>query len=177
MELRSHDDRTDLAPPTDGAALSAARRSRGPKTAEGKARVRMNALRHGISARHVVIPGLERAEDWETHRAALVTSLAPEGALEAELAERVAHALWRLRRVTAYETHALAERQHVADSASDAVRFMARADDVDRVIRYEAHLNRVLYHALHELEALQARRHGRAAPLARLDVQGLPEPA
>src|SRR5215212_7199980 len=42
-----------------------------------------------------------------------------------------------------------------------------------KVARYEAHLSRGLYKALHELEALQARRTGGAAPLARLDVDGL----
>jgi hypothetical protein len=35
------------------------------------------------------------------------------------------------------------------------------------------HLSRQLYKALHELEALQAKRAGGTAPLARLDVQGL----
>jgi hypothetical protein len=39
--------------------------------------------------------------------------------------------------------------------------------------RYEAHRSRGLYKVLHELEALQARRTGGAAPLARLDVDGL----
>ncbi len=38
-------------------------------------------------------------------------------------------------------------------------------------MRYESHLNRQLYQALHELEALKARRQGQAAPLARIDVQ------
>jgi hypothetical protein len=44
---------------------------------------------------------------------------------------------------------------------------------LEKVARYEAHLSRGLYKALHELEALQARRTGSAAPLARLDVDGL----
>jgi hypothetical protein len=44
---------------------------------------------------------------------------------------------------------------------------------LEKVARYEAHLSRGLYKALHELEALQARRTGAAAPLARLDVDGL----
>ncbi len=44
---------------------------------------------------------------------------------------------------------------------------------LEKVARYEAHLSRGLYKALHELEALQTRRLGGAAPLARLDVQGL----
>jgi hypothetical protein len=44
---------------------------------------------------------------------------------------------------------------------------------LEKVARYEAHLSRGLYKALHELEALQTRRTGGAAPLARLDVDGL----
>jgi hypothetical protein len=46
---------------------------------------------------------------------------------------------------------------------------------LEKVARYEAHLFRGLYKTLHELEALQARRTGGAAPLARLDVDGLAE--
>jgi hypothetical protein len=44
---------------------------------------------------------------------------------------------------------------------------------LEKVARYEAHLSRQLYKALHELEALQVRRLGGAAPLARLDVDGM----
>jgi hypothetical protein len=44
---------------------------------------------------------------------------------------------------------------------------------LEKVARYEAHLSRGLYKALHELEALQVRRTGGAAPLARLDVEGM----
>jgi hypothetical protein len=44
---------------------------------------------------------------------------------------------------------------------------------LEKVARYEAHLSRGLYKALHELEALQTKRTGGAAPLARLDVDGL----
>jgi hypothetical protein len=44
---------------------------------------------------------------------------------------------------------------------------------LQKIARYEAHLSRGLYQAMHELEALQTKRSGGAAPLARLDVQGL----
>jgi hypothetical protein len=44
---------------------------------------------------------------------------------------------------------------------------------LEKVARYEAHLSRGLYKAMHELEALHARRTGGIAPLARLDVEGL----
>jgi hypothetical protein len=43
---------------------------------------------------------------------------------------------------------------------------------LEKVARYEAHLSRLLYKAMHELEALQIRRGGGIAPLARLDVDG-----
>lgn len=45
---------------------------------------------------------------------------------------------------------------------------------LEKVSRYEAHLSRLMFKALHELEALQTRRSGGAAPLARLDVDGIP---
>ena len=44
---------------------------------------------------------------------------------------------------------------------------------LQKIARYEAHLSRQLYRAKYELEALQTKRTGGAAPLARLDVQGL----
>jgi selenocysteine lyase/cysteine desulfurase len=47
---------------------------------------------------------------------------------------------------------------------------------LEKISRYEAHLSRQLYHALHELENLQKHRiTGEGTPLARLDVQGVPD--
>lgn len=80
-----------------------AARSTGPKTAAGKARTAKNALRHGLGSALPVLPG-ERAEDWQTHEAGVLESLSPVGALERELAGRVALCLWRLQRVARYET-------------------------------------------------------------------------
>jgi hypothetical protein len=50
-------------------------------------------------------------------------------------------------------------------------RILPNETDLQKISRYEAHLSRQMYQALHELEALQARRGGKAAPLARVDVQ------
>jgi hypothetical protein len=49
-------------------------------------------------------------------------------------------------------------------------------EELGKLQRYEGHLERMLYRSLHELEALQARRRGVAAPLARLEIYGLDEP-
>jgi len=56
-----------------------------------------------------------------------------------------------------------------------AGRILPDEKTLGKISRYEAHLSRQLYHALHELEALQTRRFGGHSPLGRLDVQGLPE--
>jgi hypothetical protein len=50
-------------------------------------------------------------------------------------------------------------------------RILPSTENMAKVGRYEAHLSRELYRALHELEALQTRRAGRLAPLGRVDVQ------
>ncbi len=142
-------------------------RQRGPRTAAGKARVSLNALTHGISSTRPVLPG-ENNLDWEKHRKDISDALAPLGRVETVLAERVASALWRLRRVTAYEEAAIAERQHVQPAST---RLLPHPIDIDKIIRYEAHLTRQLYQALHELEAMRAARRGQPAPLLRVDVQ------
>jgi len=51
------------------------------------------------------------------------------------------------------------------------------APSLDKITRYEAHLSRQFYQAKHELEVLQKQRRGEPTPLARLDVQGAPEPS
>ncbi len=59
-------------------------------------------------------------------------------------------------------------------SFADALALAALPPDkvLEKVTRYEAHLERGLYRALHELEAMQERKAGNAAPLARLEVHG-----
>jgi hypothetical protein len=60
------------------------------------------------------------------------------------------------------QAHILKERRR---------RVLLDETDLRMIARYEAHLSRQMYQALHELEALQRRKSGGAAPLARLDVQ------
>ena len=70
-------------------------------------------------------------------------------------------------------------KQQAAEQVEQDLERMARErllpeeKSLEKVSRYEAHLSRLMFKALHELEALQVRRSGGAAPLARLDVDGL----
>jgi len=49
--------------------------------------------------------------------------------------------------------------------------------ELQNLSKYEYRLSRQLLHAMHELQALQDRRQGLDAPLARVDIQGLPDDA
>jgi hypothetical protein len=85
-----------------------AQKSTGPRTVAGRAIVKLNAMRHGLRAATVVVPGLEMPADWEKFRVGIVASLNPIGLLEETLADRAAGFLWRLRRVERFESLSVA---------------------------------------------------------------------
>jgi hypothetical protein len=67
------------------------------------------------------------------------------------------------------------KKEEVEQEISRKVRERILPDEKspEKISRYEAHLSRQLYQALHELENLQKHRiTGEGTPLARLDVQG-----
>jgi len=74
-----------------------ARHSTGPRTAEGKARVSQNALRHGLTARHLVIRDDEH-EEFDALQLSLSQELAPQGATETIVFQELLHAAWNLHR-------------------------------------------------------------------------------
>ena len=86
-------------------------KSTGPRTEEGKARSRHNALTHGLTATQVVIPG-ETPADYSALRDRLMSEIAPQSALEEDLADRLATTLWRLRRIPVLENALFAWLQH-----------------------------------------------------------------
>jgi hypothetical protein len=53
-----------------------ARRSTGPRSADGKARVASNALKHGLTGTQIVLPN-ERREDFEAFRLGLLGDIRP----------------------------------------------------------------------------------------------------
>ena len=73
-------------------------KSTGPKTPEGKAAVRLNALKHGLLSQEILLPG----EDEEALRELgerLRDELQPVGELENLLVDRIIASYWRLRRL------------------------------------------------------------------------------
>ena len=77
--------------------------STGPKTPEGKAVVRLNAVRHGLLARDAVLPG-ENSDAFEDLWNEVWAELSPVGPIEKLLVERIINSIWRLRRSVRAET-------------------------------------------------------------------------
>ena len=133
----------------------------GPNTDEGKAVVRWNPTRHGISSPAPVVPGLEKREDWQEHRDGILENLAPVGRLEVTLAERVALLSWRLHRVTRYETETITISQetieddiHERDLFLSTIRQKGSESTHPVDIRFEAKFYKQVYSALRRFPSL-----------------------
>jgi hypothetical protein len=85
--------------------------STGPRTPEGKARSRENAMKHGLTAR-IVLPWEDEAE-YDARLARFKTGLPIQSELEEELAERAAQASWLMDRAL------LAERERVIQQVAN----------------------------------------------------------
>jgi hypothetical protein len=152
-------------------------KSRGPKTPEGKARSAQNALKHGLrSQKHVVLPG-ESAAEFEALEASLLEELAPQGALQAVLAARIARAAWRLERAERieaelFERHADRER----NLGLALIRDGNGARAFDTLLRYRGTTLAELWRALRLFKALQAEAAAQLKPAVAAEPPALPEP-
>lgn len=153
-----------------------ARRSTGPKTAAGKAVASRNALKHGLLSKVVLLPGDDGVAFQRLTRE-MRAALAPLGDLEIFLADRVITSAWRLRRALQIErdmmTADLENRlmwwtMHEDESTPKPTlgQVVGQCEDegLGKVTRYESHLERTFYRALHELQRLQAVRSGTSVP-------------
>jgi hypothetical protein len=148
-----------------------AARSTGPKTEEGKARSRANALRHGLTGDGVVLPE-EAAAEVERLSLAFRDELKAEGEVGHALAHRMAVMAVRMDRSVDQETAALSERVRRAldefevpegVDAAEAERLRAEAGrramfdpskEATLTRKYEAAAERCFFRSLKELRQL-----------------------
>jgi hypothetical protein len=84
-----------------------AQKSTGPKTPEGRAASKMNALKHGILSREVLVSG-ENEEELTALHEWFQDDLKPIGPMEIILVDQIVATHWRLRRVLAAESGEIA---------------------------------------------------------------------
>ena len=143
-----------------------AQHSTGPRTDEGKARVSQNALRHGLTARHLVIRDDER-EEYADLLNSLSSELDPQGAIETVAFHELLHAAWSLHRFRRIEAEA--SRGSVEDFTDPATTTV-----LDRLTRYQSRAQRAWQKALHELRVLQTNRALRALKLDQQEAAEVP---
>jgi hypothetical protein len=80
-----------------------AKKSTGPVTFKGKAKVAGNAITHGLLAEKHVIVG-ESLEEFKIFKDSMFQIYEPDGAYEEEIFIKIVDLKWRLRRVSSIET-------------------------------------------------------------------------
>jgi hypothetical protein len=141
----------------------------GAKTEAGRNRSRMNALRHGLTGQVTTMTEDDRAAHDKLSKA-LIADLAPDGAMETQLAQRIATDSWRLNRASAIEDNlfALGQLQHGGqacpgvpqiDAALVSARvFTLESKQLQLLTLYEQRINRSIQKNLAMLQGLQATR-------------------
>ena len=146
-----------------------AQHSTGPKTPEGKRRVSLNALKHGLTGQTVVMPG-EDPLTFVDFCAAYQTELKPCGTVEQQLVYTIAQTQWRINRAGAWEDDivSLGVDEHSDDiNTEDPAIHCALAqgktvlDQMDKIALlglYQQRLVRTLHQSLAKLEQIQIKR-------------------
>jgi hypothetical protein len=129
----------------------------------------MNALRHGLTGQVTTMTDEDRAAHDQFSKA-LMKDLAPDGAMEIQLAQRVATDSWRLNRTSAIEDNifALGQLQNggqacpdvpqIDDALTTARVFTLESKQLQLLTLYEQRLNRAVQKNLAILQSLQAAR-------------------
>jgi hypothetical protein len=143
---------------------------RGPLSETASAAIRENALKHGLTAKHVVL-GHEEYADYQELRASIVTEYQPQTPQEHRLADQIAQNYWRLLRSRRVETAtfenrlgSLKDRLNIGpDTPIDndeglSVCMSKHARDFENLRRYETGIERAWYRAIRELKATQKER-------------------
>jgi hypothetical protein len=135
---------------------------------------RVRALEEALAARlgdALHSAGEMRAHlEWLAKEAGIVDDHAPDGTVAYTSGEGL---LEKVHTAALYKLEAAEERarnieRHIIEKRRAHI--LPNAEELQKIARYEAHLSREMFRSLHELEALQTRRIGGAAPLGRLDV-------
>jgi hypothetical protein len=157
-----------------------AQKSTGPTTPEGRAAVRHNALKHGLTA-EILIPSMEDQPEFDRLCDAFETEYQPVGPTEESLLENLTAAKWRLSRAHKAETGFFLKRSLDLEQESQDYRELptngrlalivdldsAGPDTLAKISRYEARLERSFYKALTELRRTIAQRDPVETPTAK----------
>lgn len=142
--------------------IAASNASTGPRTDEGKTRSSQNRISHGLCSKKYLIAPKDRAE-FDRHFHEMMEALAPEGAVEIQLAEVIVIDQFRLSRIKNIENEIFAQGAMNAkdDFFAGAETWNARCKEIALLTLYEQRINRILSRNKEEFAARQAERRAR----------------
>ena len=123
------------SPAKIASAIRNAQKSTGPKTSEGKRASRMNAIKHGMTAKTVLLPE-ENPAEFKQLMVGWFDSMKPQDQSEASLVERAVYTLWQIDRVNRAQSarlwlradgHADDEETRVEQEVAELVGLLFRA--------------------------------------------------
>lgn len=149
-----------------------ARKSTGPRTAEGKKRSSLNATRHGLTGQVAVLPGEDLAAYFH-FCSQFRESVSPVGFLEEQLAQSLAELRWRLNRVSQLENavFSLGFDLHADDistghpeahaALTNAITYLEHGSRIANLSVIASRLSRQYEKEFAQLRTLQAERNAR----------------
>ena len=156
-----------MTSPSKAAANAAnAQLSTGPRTLEGKTISSQNAIKHGLTARQVVVRE-DEIEKFNDLRDFLLAEIDPQGALEIETFNILLHASWNIERFCNLEADLMAD-------GLDPLLDDSKAKTLDRIHRYHRDALRNYHRAMNQLRTLQTNRAVRRASIDEEDAKKLP---
>src|SRR6266446_7611306 len=114
-------------------------KSTGPKTPEGKARSKMNALKHGLTAEQIVLPD-EDPQEYDALCQRWLDAYPDAGPAQLALIELAVRNAWKLRRADDHERAMIAHRMRHAADAFDCQE-QVRVEEIGRRLLHDP-LNR-----------------------------------
>ncbi|MFQ6723388.1 MAG: hypothetical protein ACLRFH_03220 [Opitutales bacterium] len=115
--------------------------STGPKTALGKGKSALNAVKHGIFAKELIKNvSAEELQNFEVLKLGLVESLKPKDAMQSVLCEKISVDVWRLRKVLAFEQGASQLEMLNLDTSDSPVDLSRREVLVGHLESYKSEL-------------------------------------
>jgi hypothetical protein len=136
----------------------------GVKTEQGKAISRLNALKHGLLTKEILLKD-ENENDLIDLGKKIRSQLKPVNEIENILVERIVVNTWRLKRLLKAEKEMIECDMSLEKNFGSALSYdFANYDSYGKITRYESCIERGLYKALHELQRIQAKREGGEVP-------------
>jgi len=114
-----------------------AQESTGPRSPEGKAVVKNNAVKHGLYTADIILRSPHLSEDprqYQNLLDSLIEELNPQGVIQQHLVIKIANIMWRYRRVVNAETSRINRQLETAAydiNRGDHLRFVTDPDDSD----------------------------------------------